>query len=437
MILIDTLRADHLGAYGHPEAPTPNIDGLAREGLLFERAFTVVPTTLASTSSIFTGLLPRAHGVPRNGFVLAEEALTLAERLRDTGYRTAAFVGSFALARRTGIDQGFDVYDEGFRKLEGVLIPQRRGGEVTDAALRWLESEGAEPFFLFVHYFDVHYPYDPPPPYDARYATGYQGPTDGSVRSLEKLRRALRSGEERPAEVAHVRSLYLGEVSYVDAEVGRLLRALRRRGELDRTLLVLLSDHGESFEEHRLEYFNHGWMVYDTTLHIPLILRLPRSERAGARVRSIVRTIDLAPTIYELLGLPPLAEAQGQSVAALTGSEGEPAERPVFAEATRPHRLETTSGWRNEAKAKCVRNARWKYVWIPYLEGRQELYDLSVDSGEEHDLLSDGRPDPSLARVRRDLRRQLALFTSGPAAASTEEVGEETQEALRALGYAE
>ena len=437
VILIDTLRADHLGAYGHPRVQTPHIDSLALESVVFEKAFTVVPTTLASTASIFTGHYPRTLGLPRNHFVLSDSAVTLAETLSRAGYSTAAFVAAMPLSSRTKISQGFEFYHEGFKKVGERLIPQRRGEKVTDSVLSWLGRRDSRPYFLFVHYFDVHFPYDPPPPYDSLYTAPDPPEIDGTLDSLKKLRDDLQGGLGRAAEIAHVRSLYLGEITYVDREIGRLLEAIHRDGSLDQTLLILMADHGETFEEHELDYFNHGRMVYDTTLHIPLIFRLPHGQFSGRRVKEMVRTIDIAPTIYELLDISSAPEMEGVSFAPLLRGESAETERTVFAEATMPYDVEPKFGWPNEKKAKCVRTDRWKYVWIPYLQDREELYDLASDPGEYADLLTSVDGSPDTATVKRQLRTAMNRLIDRASGTRSKYVDEETREALRALGYVE
>jgi arylsulfatase A-like enzyme len=433
VVLIDTLRADHVGAYGHPKVQTPALDRLAREGILFERAFTVVPTTLSSTASLFTAQHPRTHGVPRNHFVLDDAAVTLAETLRSAGYATVGFAAAVPLSGRTNISQGFERWDDELGKVGSLDMPQRRGRRVTNAVLRWLSTEEARPYFLFVHYFDPHFPYDPPRQFRERYSSGYDGTIDISPGSLKKLRAALQRGEDRAAEVAERRARYMGEVTYVDREIGRLVDALRERGDLERTLLVVLSDHGETFEEHELDYFNHGRAVYDTTLRIPLIFRLPQARNAGRRVPSLVRTIDVAPTLHEMLGLPAPRGVEGRSFAAMLEGGADDEERALFAEATLPREEDLPEGWRNARKAKCMRTARWKYVWIPYLD-REEVFDLDSDPLEQRNLLDGGSASAEAARVARELRSLMSGFTSGQAA-HAEELGEELRDALRALGY--
>src|SRR5262245_45814538 len=242
VVTLDTTRADRLGCYGFSEVETPNIDSLAREGVVFDAATATVPLTFPSHASIFTGLVPPHHGVRDNGgFFLQESATTLAERLKSAGYATGAFVGAWVLESKWGLAQGFDHYSDRFDlsryKVLSLGTVQKRGDEVMDDALAWLASVEKGKFFAWVHLYDPHTPYDPPEPYRSRF----------------------------PGQP------YRGEVAYTDAVVGRLLGWLRERGLLDRTVVVLTADHGESLGEHGEAA--HAFFVYDATVAVPLIIR--------------------------------------------------------------------------------------------------------------------------------------------------------------------
>jgi arylsulfatase A-like enzyme len=277
LITLDTTRADHLGAYGDRRARTPNIDRLASEGVLFERAVTPAPTTLPAHASILTGLYPFAHGVRNNGaFSLGGGVPTLATVLHDAGYRTAAFVSAFVLDRRYGLARGFDVYDD---RLE----IERRGDATAGAAAAWLSQTAREPtpFLLWVHLYDPHDPYDPP----------------------AALRQAF---ADRP---------YDGEIAAADEAVGVVLDRLSALGLAASTIVAVVGDHGESLGEHGEA--THGMFVYESAVRVPMILRWPRKVAAGMRIRPLVRTVDLAPTLLEQAGRSGLPNAHGKSLAVM------------------------------------------------------------------------------------------------------------------------
>ena len=466
LISLDTTRADHLGCYGG-SVPTPTIDGLAAGGLVCRAAYAPAPTTLASHTSMMTGLPPHRHGVPRNGFVVAGENVTLAELLRDAGFHTAGFLGSFALESRFRLDQGFEHWDEDFSiEVDGAVWDQnqRRAGEVTDAALRHVERvrDEEDRLFLFVHYFDAHSPYDPPALFAPR---GPDGPLPGSTQedlgqavaahhealmgqavSLQELFRSGLTPELLAADHGTPRGIderlaaqYAGEVAYVDHELGRLLDGLEERGILQDALVVVTGDHGETFWEHA-DLWNHGLWVYDTTMRVPLVLRLPDGRGAGRTLEQPVSTIDLLPTLCDLLGLQAPAEVEGTSLVpaldAAAGAEAALVRGPVFLEATQPTHPAIEAGeWPNARKARAVVSWPWKYVLAPY-NGVEQLFHLQDDPGEQEDLLRD--PTPT-AQVQRELLRELLLRWS--AGARPREMrfdagqSEEVLRRLREIGY--
>ena len=384
VITIDTLRADRVGAYGYRAARTPHLDRLASEGVVFEDAIAQVPVTLPSHASLFTGLVPPTHGVRDNTyFRLDPEARTLAEVLKAKGYETAAFVSAFVLDSSFGLEQGFDVYDDevaGEADTAGT-IAERRGELVTRSFVSWLEKRSSDrPFFAWLHYFDPHLPYAPPSPYPA----GYDG-----------------------------------EISYVDAQVGRVLETLEARGLGKDALVVLTSDHGESLGEHGEK--SHGFFVYDATLRVPLILKSAASLPAGERIAAPVSTIDIFPTVLEALEVPVPEEAQGRSLLSLV--RGEAAELPpAYAEC---YVSELNFGW---APLVALREGGYKYIEAP----RPELYDLRADPGETKNLFG---ADPERAtRMRSRLAEQVEAFADS--FSSRNQPDPETVARLRSLGYA-
>src|SRR5262245_37073788 len=284
LVSLDTTRADHLGCYGYEAAQTPRLDALAGSGLRFAQATTVMPLTLPAHASLMTGTFPGTHGVRDNGgFYVPDDQRTLAEVLRERGYRTGGFISAFVLDSRWGIQQGFERYFDEFdlSKYEGVGMDavQRPGGEVVDKALEWLAADREKPFFAWVHLYDPHAPYEAPEPFRSRFPRNMQGAYDA-------------------------------EVAYADSLVGRLLDSLASDGRLAETLVVVVGDHGESLGEH--EEQSHGFFIYDADVHIPLILAGPGvPERV---VNDQVRIVDVMPTVLDLLGVEAPGAVQGKSL---------------------------------------------------------------------------------------------------------------------------
>lgn len=384
VVTVDTLRADRVGAYGSRAGATPHIDALARRGIVFERAFTTAPLTLPAHVSLFSGLLPMHSGVRVNGTdrVPAEIPL-LAEQLRASGFATGAAVGSFVLRSETGIARGFAAYDESFAANAGRSDQwegERPGSEVVDRALAWLDGAGSERFFLWVHLFDPHAPYAPPAPHAERFA-------------------------RRP---------YEGEVAYADACLGRLLEGMRERGRLEKTLIVVAGDHGESLGEHGEA--THGVFLYDATLRVPLIV-VPPDATAARRVSAPVSLVDVAPTIREATGLPPSA-SDGVS---LLRSRPSP-DRLVLAESNYPAVL---LGW---SPLRAARSADAKYVEAP----RPEFYDLRADPAEARNVFR--REDEAVRRLAREMERRRSSTPVRPAAPATG-ADPEVARRLASLGY--
>jgi arylsulfatase A-like enzyme/Flp pilus assembly protein TadD len=388
LVTIDTLRADHVGAYGAGFAETPTLDALAAEGTRFSRAFASSPLTLPSHAALLTGRQPHQIGVRHNGmYTLAPAEESLPERLRDAGWATGAFVGAWVLAARFGLDQGFDRYDDA--TSAGLAAPggyaERRADAVSDAALAWLES-APRPFFLWAHYYDPHASYRPPAPYAERFAG----------------------------------RLYDGEIAWVDAQLGRLVAALRARGELDRTLVVVTSDHGESLGEH--DELTHGYTLHDAVLRVPLVLRGP-GVPAGRVVDPLVRSVDVAPTVLAWLGQDGLAATAGHDLRPLWQG-ADPAERVAYSETLA---TELELGW---SPLFSIRTRRFRYVQAP----RPELYDLESDPAERENLLEGG------ARTHAAEASALAALLGTTLAESVEaspaSLEPEALDRLHALGYA-
>lgn len=472
LISCDTLRADALGAYagsatdrlaawGAPPAHerTPHIDRLAQESVLFERAIAAAPSTLASHTSLFSGLWPNAHGVARNGFLVRPELETLAERCAARGFSTAGFAGSFALDARFGIAQGFGHWDQEFDLLvDGLQHEQneRRAEKVTDAVLAWLDRTRDQdaPRLVFAHYFDAHAAYDPPgfaptevegravrgSMDDLRLAVERQQSVFGAARGFDAtILRGLDAAwlGARPKADALDRALvsrYAAEVSYLDREIGRLLSGLEQRGILSQALVILTADHGETLVDH-CDVYNHGLALYQSTLHVPLLVRLPDGTGAGRRVATTVSHVDVLPTVLALCDLPAGERVDGQSL--LDALEGRAFARgPVFAAATQPPSVELAgAAWLNLAKAQSVQTDEFKWIETPYLR-TAELYDLVADPEERVNLV--GSSEPRAARAREELSLALDAWRDAsrplPSSFDRSQV-EEVERRLKELGY--
>lgn len=390
VVTIDTLRADRLRCYGYQRIETPTLDGLAAAGALFEHAVAQVPLTPPSHACIFTGTYPTVHKVRNTGgFALQASSRTLAKILQEQGWDTAAFVGAAVLKKAFGFNQGFAVYDDEMPRLgkkhEVAEEPQRKAGDVVDRALGWLHAQSGKPFFLWVHLYDPHTPYDPPAPYSKQY-------------------------QDR---------LYDGEIAYTDHELGRLIAALDKKSAPEKTLIVVLADHGESLGEHG-EY-THGVFLYDSTLHIPLIMRGP-GVKAGLRIPQQVRTIDILPTILHLMGGDAPPACQGRSVTPLFSGKPVPAQSS-YGETIYP---KMNLHW---AELRSVRTDRWKYIRAP----KPELYDLEHDPAETNNIIGDH------PKEFRELNQQLntvARTADGkPEKVSSTIMDPRTMEQLKSLGY--
>lgn len=388
VITLDTLRADRLGCYGFEGVRTPHIDALAEEGVLFEQATATVPLTFPSHASMFTGLVPPRHGVRDNGgFFLEESKTTLAERLQAAGWATGAFVGAWVLDSRWGLAQGFDHYSDRFDlskfRVVSLGTVQKTGDEVVDLALAWLDSVKQRKFFAWVHLYDPHTPYSPPEPYLSAY----------------------------PGQP------YLGEVAYTDAVVGRLVSWLREQRLLERTLVVLTADHGESLGDHAES--THAYFIYDATTRVPFIVRAPWGDRG--RVRAQVSGVDLFPTVLDLVGLPPEAEVQGRSLArALLDPSGEPG-GPAYSETYFPR---YHFGWQH---LRALRDGGYKYIEAP----EPELYDLRSDPGETKNVFK----AYSLRAEELRLTMERLAGSEADGAPRREKLDPDTLQRLAALGY--
>ncbi len=396
VITADTLRADRLGCYGGSRVATPHLDRLAASGVVFEHTTTVTPLTLPAHSSMFTGTYPMYHGVRDNGgYYLQPEQITLAESLKDQGYTTGAFVAAFVLDSRWGLDQGFDRYYDDFdlSQFETVSLDavQRRGDEVLAEALPWMESVREKRFFSWIHLYDPHTPYDPPEPYLSQYE-------------------GVRWGR------------YDGEVAYLDSLVGQITGWLEEKGLDESTLVAFIGDHGESLGQHREA--GHGFFIYDATVGVPFILKTPYRKLAGRRVAAQVRTIDLMPTLLDLIGAEIPESVQGQSLLDLCSGRRKDLDLVAYSESLYPRHH---YGW---SDLKSLRNGAFHFIASPV----PELYDVRIDPLQKENLASQ-RPD-DVRRFELQLQELLGRFSmEGIDQRGPEMVDPETQAQLAALGY--
>jgi arylsulfatase A-like enzyme len=410
LVVIDTLRADHLGAYGYGRPTSPHIDALAARGARFDSAWAAAPWTLPSIMSIQTSRYPSSHRVENDGLKLAPDIPTLAATLRAAGYATAGFVSHIYASRLFGFDRGFERFDDfgvsqpGYR-LEAGLEP--RADRVVDAALAWLRAQGHRPVFLFVHLFDPHWPYDPPASYRALFPDDYRGPLDATYDSISKFQDPLVPLPEDYRSFLVDR--YDGEIRFTDDQVGRLLQGVDRSGREGRAWIVLTADHGEEFKEHGS--MGHGRALYEEVIHVPLIVAAPGDR--PSRIDTPVSGIDLFPTLAAIAGAAPPPGLQGRSLLPLlrptegpggapggTGSPPPPAaDRPLVSETVRLN-----------AYRKAVREGPLKLIRFMG-ENRTELYDLASDPQERHDL-SERRP-AARQMLLRALFAQVDLLSGG------------------------
>lgn len=390
LVSFDTTRADHIGCYGYTAGSTPIVDELARRGVLFETCISPTPITLPSHASLLTGLHPFSHGARNNGtHYLAADVPTLAERLSEQGFATGAVVSAFVLDSRFGLDQGFDRYDDDLSGGVGVTAfeGETAAEDSVARAIRWLDERRNERWFLWLHLFDPHADYRAPEPFAAQFP-------------------------EAP---------YDGEIAYADAQLGALLGRLHDRGELGETLIVITADHGEALGEHGET--THGVFVYDATTRVPLILSHPSLE-AGLRVPAVVSLIDVLPTVLELLGVPPIGDCDGRSLASVAlGAETDLAPVPAYSETQFPY---YNYGW---ADLRSLRDEEHRYIRAP----RPELYLLGEDPGETRNQAA--RSPAIAARYESLLDALLPETERDTRASEPDELDPDVRAALAALGY--
>jgi arylsulfatase A-like enzyme/Flp pilus assembly protein TadD len=395
VITIDTLRADHLGCYGYKNIHTPNIDALAAEGVRFEHAYTPVPITLPSHTVIFTGTYPTYNGIHDfSDNRLGAQSITMASLLKERGFSTGAVVASAVLDSRFGLNRGFDYYYDrfDFNRLQEANLDEmeRPGNVVADQALDWLTRNSGHRFFFWMHLYDPHHPYNPPAPFNQEY-------------------------QSHP---------YDGEIAFADAQVGRVLQFLKSKGLYEKTLIVLTGDHGEGLGEHGEK--THGFFIYDSTLHIPLIVRLPGPSHPR-QVAAPVSTVDILPTVLAELKLPIPSQVQGISLMPeLEGHQRKDGDAPreLYAETFLP-RLHF-----NWSELRGIRLGRYQFIEAP----KPELYDLEKDPGELQNLYDEKKAVS--AEMRSKLSALIRQYTPGQEQAEKMPLDPVLMERLKSLGYA-
>jgi arylsulfatase A-like enzyme len=410
LVVVDTLRADHLGAYGYKPPTSPQIDTLASRGVIFASAWGAAPWTLPSVMSIVTGRTPSSHRVENDGLRLPSDIPTLPQILKERGYATGGFVSHIYVTAPYGFERGFERFEDfgltrpGYR-LESRFEPP--ADRVTDTALDWLRRQGGRPVFLMVHYFDPHWPYEPPEATRDLFPVEYHGALGATWDSLSRFQDPA---VPLPDDYrAFLLARYDGEIRFVDAQIGRLVEGIEKAGRSGRAWIVVTADHGEEFKDHRS--IGHGRQMYEEVLHVPLVVVPPRGALTGApdngadqrpaghKVTTPVSGIDLLPTFAAIAGAAAPAGVEGRSLLPLLRGAQGGADRPVISETVRLN-----------AYRRAVREGDLKLIHVMD-ESRAELYDLAADPLEQHDLAPD-RPDDR-ARLTRVLFARPDLLAGG------------------------
>lgn len=376
IVLIDTLRPDHLGCYGYARATSPRLDALAADGVLLRDVFTQASWTKPAVGTLFTGVYPKAHGAVDRPDLLRQDLPTLAQAFRDDGYETIAFVGNPSVLPQWGFGPGFIRYGD----IDAMVVEAAKDARVIDAGIAAIEHAQGRPWFLYLHAMGPHSPYEPPAPYDARFASD-----------------AARGAGEA-AERARTVDLYDGEIAFTDAQAGRLIERLKALDLYDDTLILVLSDHGEEFWEHG--GLGHGSALYDEQIRIPCILKLPRGAHAGAVRSGVSQLLDLGPTLLDLVGIPAPPSFEGRSLRALIAGDGAAPDRPVYASLD----LEQYSQY-------AARTEGCKYIRDAVADTRV-WFDLAVDRAEARPQPMRAAP-PTAAELAEYASRIVAMSGAG------------------------
>jgi len=382
LISIDTCRADHLGCYGYPLETTPNIDAIAGEGIVFEHALSPLPYTLPAHCTMLTGTIPPYHGVFDNSdYKLSDGNVTLAELLQEKGYLTAGFVSSFIMDSRFGLAQGFSLYDDDFEKAsQDMGINRQSGGETTRDVIEWLRTHKDEKNFVFLHYYDPHFTYEPPEPFASKFRN--VPPPEHVTTRFEQV---LFDG-------------YAGEIAYTDHCIGQVVDKLKQLGMYDSTMIIITSDHGEMLGQHGEGF--HGYFIYEPAIRVPLIFKLPRLSK-HRRITGTVGLVDIVPTVCSVLGIELSTPVQGHDLSPCFDSDWlPPSDRHLFCQSFEPTKYNANS-------LLGVVTDRYKYINTT----RSELYDL-VDDPYELNNIAVEEADRSQTMEKR-LRQILQETTRG------------------------
>ena len=387
LISIDTCRADYLSCYGYPRETTPHIDAFARAATRFENTISPIPITLPAHSSMLTGTIPPFHGVHNNiGYKLAPASQTLPEILKQNGFNTAAIISTFVLDKKFGMAQGFDTYDDTFTDAHHNMFGnERKGDETTQVALDWLDKNKDNKSFLFLHYYDPHIDYAPPEPFASKFPD----------------------------------SLYAGEIAFTDHCIGRVIQRLKDLEMYDSTLLIITGDHGEMLGEHGEE--EHTYFIYEAAIKVPLIVKVPGQKKA-ATVTHPVGLVDIVPTICAMLDIDIPSRIQGQDITSLLqGKVPDTYERYIYSESQTPTYFGASS-------LMAISTGKWKYIQAT----RPELYDLTTDPGEEHNLVGE---EPHRARILEDKLREVLEQSVRKDPDSQLDLDAKSIKRLESLGY--
>lgn len=478
LLSLDTTRADFLGCYGNSVVSTPNLDGLAKKGVLFENFYSTLNTTLGSHCSMFTGLYPRNHGVGRNAMRLDGRNLTLAEFLSAKGYSTGAFIGSFALASVFGVDQGFKTFDESFLGNADDLVQSTRvlnnsqdvpmefvfqkpkvgrivrsAEQVNQSFFDWLQGSKKGKFFAFIHYYDAHFPYKPAEEWYKKHLQTIPPQTpltiedrelydDHIFRELAVLGQPFKPNDIGKAqyapEVDALLKLYLSQIEYVDHNIGELVARLKQEGVWSRTILIVTADHGENLIEHPEfdTFFRHGYLTHQSETHVPFIVTCPGVIPEGRRVKGSFSSVDIYPTVADILGFKNPVNTDGISILNDLFIDIDHKDRMIFSEATQPSidvkKDASRYIWINDPNGASVWGKDYKYTVQPY-KGFEGMFKLSDDPLENHSLDS-GSDHDVFAQLRAALGKWRSTAKAG--AVDTDfHLSDEDRQKIESLGY--
>jgi arylsulfatase A-like enzyme len=421
LVVIDALRADHLGIYGYQRSTSPNLDSFAGEGIIFDRGYSQASWTIPSMASYMTSLYQGVHRMstsPRSEEfrVLSPRFVTLAESLKNSGMKTAAITSQVWFREKLGITEGFT---EVISSRKQALQP-REGQFLTDRALKWLDENGGDRFFLYLHYMGPHKPYTAPPPFKGRFTGSLDDTSPGKTEkpnSRRSMKKMARRGEITTDNLAYLMARYDEKLAYTDEQLGRLFDYLEESRLLDKTIIFVTADHGEAFNEHGNIY--HGGSCYKEVIHVPMILRLPHGKFRGMRTDALAETIDIYPTIHDLLGLEIPAPIQGESLMPLIEGKGESKEAVVQGRETR------------------IITREWSALINESGSSVEQLFYLPSDPTEQRNLAGENpvveREMLERARNLRKSNRDLRVYYESEI--KTVDLDDETIERLKSLGY--